>query len=681
MSSRTSITKKACDGCKIRKIRCGGGQPCRSCFNARIKCTYIRVQQPRGPQKLRATTKYLIDQAQRGVEIHTSLPSAPLSGEVLENDHTPTPVPQKCGAKSERSRIPTNILASPLYIYHVRMYPVWPIVDVESVMSILQQDTEEKDHETYALATAVAAATIAQLRLGQNSLLDKSITADTFASECMKARRSCDYRSRLNLNNVRTAFFLHVYYENQQSGASESLLYLREAITLAQMMYLHREASYSGLSPDEQQMRRRVLWLLFVTERGVCILHKLPVVLRTDISTPELDANDEPQVLPAFLKLLNLFRLFEQSKMFDIIEDDHGGMESISNEVHNLDKRFLGLLQDNLQDGSALLDHISDVQKADLCVTRHWMRMILWKVSSKKRAQGSSHWPTSPSFPILVAKELLNIVSQLPRAAIEAHGLGMELKLYEIASSLADAVIDLAMLPRAPAWDNESRPSNILARLHSILSTFRGGGNKELAELLYKKMADAQARSGPALSPPIRDPHIPVKSKMLPGTIDSIPGGERLAHKGPTVAVEAASPMPDDIDTIGNWPSQHSVMQPMGQHAQDSISLEQASGYNDLQSLEDMLFPTFSGTFPPQPDFSQCAYDPCLSTLPYPSLDDMRNTPLSFSSLSPSLPSGSVEMLISDFISQIPESQFPPDPYFSGNDFLDPALTGEGFLA
>ncbi|PWY95257.1 C6 transcription factor [Aspergillus sclerotioniger CBS 115572] len=683
MSSRTSITKKACDGCKIRKIRCGGGQPCRSCFNARIKCTYIRVQQPRGPQKLRATTKYLIDQAQRGVEVHTSLPSAPLSGEVLENDHIPTPVPQKCGATSERSRIPTNILASPLYIYHVRMYPVWPIVDVESVMSILQQDTEEKDHETYALTTAVAAATIAQLRLGQNSLPDKSITADTFAAECMKARRSCDYRSRLNLNNVRTAFFLHVYYENQQSGASESLLYLREAITLAQMMCLHREVSYGGLSPDEQQMRRRVLWLLFVTERGVCILHKLPVVLRTDISTPELDANDEPQVLPAFLKLLNLFRLFEQSKMFDIIEDDHGGMESISNEIHSLDKRFLGMLQDNLQDGSALLDHISDVQKADLCVTRHWMRMILWKVSSKKRPGSSSHWPTSPSFPILVAKELLNIVSQLPRAAIEAHGLGMELKLYEIASSLADAVIDLAMLPRAPTWDNESRPSNILARLHSILFTFRGGGNKELAELLYKKMADAQARSGPALSLPIRDPHIPVNNKMLPGTTDSVPGGEKLAHKGPTAAVEAASPMPDDIDPIAHWSSQHSGMQPMGhEYSQDSISLgHEASGYNDLQSLEEMLFP---GTaFPPQPDYSQCAYDPCLSTsLPYSfSLDDTRNTPLSLHSLSPSLPSGSVEMLINDFISQIPEGQFPSEHYFSGNDFLDPALSGEGFLA
>jgi len=33
------------------------------------------------------------------------------------------------------------------------------------------------------------------------------------------------------------------------------------------MMGLHRESSYEGLPYEEQQLRRRILWLLFVTER------------------------------------------------------------------------------------------------------------------------------------------------------------------------------------------------------------------------------------------------------------------------------------------------------------------------------------------------------------------------------------------------------------------------------
>lgn len=147
------------------------------------------------------------------------------------------------------------------------MYPVWPIVDVEHLVSILQRDIEDTDLETYALATSIAAATIAQLRLGDGSLPDETATADTFAEECLKARMESEYKSKVDVNNVCTSFFLHVYYENQQSGGSKSLLYLREAISLAQMMNLHRESSYAALPLQEQQIRRRVLWLLFVTER------------------------------------------------------------------------------------------------------------------------------------------------------------------------------------------------------------------------------------------------------------------------------------------------------------------------------------------------------------------------------------------------------------------------------
>jgi hypothetical protein len=148
----------------------------------------------------------------------------------------------------------------------MRMYPVWPILNIESLISVLHEDTERKDLSTYALATAVAAATLAQLKLEDLTTGD-SPTADAFADECLHARDSCGYRSQPSLDNIRTSFFLHVYYENQQSGGSESLLYLREAITMAQMMRLHQEASYIGLSPEEEQLRRRILWLLFVTER------------------------------------------------------------------------------------------------------------------------------------------------------------------------------------------------------------------------------------------------------------------------------------------------------------------------------------------------------------------------------------------------------------------------------
>ncbi|KAF7588569.1 hypothetical protein BBP40_005488 [Aspergillus hancockii] len=497
-STKPSVTKRACDGCKIRKIRCGGGQPCRSCTKAGIKCTYVRVQQCRGPRRLRSTTQYLIEQAQSNGENYDVSVSPRLSDASIEKRSSNT-TPMLQGTEGDNSRIPTDILTSPLSIYHVRMYPVWPIVNVGEVVSVLQQDPDGHDNETYALATALTAATIAQLRLEQTPGAGDSMTADNLAAECLRARDLCNYRLKASLNGIRTSFFLHVYYENQKSGGTESLLYLREAISMAQMMGLHREASYSNLSFEERQLRRRIIWLLFVTER-------FPVALKTNISAPEVDEHDESQVLPAFLKLLGLFQNFEKSGMFDIIQDETSELQPGANQAGHVDWPFLESLQRNLQDGSMLFDHISDVQKADLCVTRHWMRMILWKLSPKNPLTSSPSADQSMSlcFPVSVAKELVGIVSQLPRSAIEAHGLGMELKIYEVANSLADAISNRAVLPHSPEWDGDNRPNYILFRLHSILSTFRGGGNKKLVDILYRKMAEAQLLAGPSFSAPLR---------------------------------------------------------------------------------------------------------------------------------------------------------------------------------
>jgi hypothetical protein len=40
------------------------------------------------------------------------------------------------------------------------------------------------------------------------------------------------------LNSLRIAFFLDVYHDNQDAGGTKSRLFLREAITLAQIMGL-----------------------------------------------------------------------------------------------------------------------------------------------------------------------------------------------------------------------------------------------------------------------------------------------------------------------------------------------------------------------------------------------------------------------------------------------------------
>jgi hypothetical protein len=64
MTERKAI-KRACDGCKIRKIKCSEVSPCEGCVAIGIHCTFKKGQRTRGPRNLRAKTLQVIAQTQR----------------------------------------------------------------------------------------------------------------------------------------------------------------------------------------------------------------------------------------------------------------------------------------------------------------------------------------------------------------------------------------------------------------------------------------------------------------------------------------------------------------------------------------------------------------------------------------------------------------------------------------
>lgn len=104
------------------------------------------------------------------------------------------------------------------------MFPVWPVVRVEEIIARLQRN--EEDVENYALATAVGAATVAQLKLTRASLGGDAVTAEMMEAECQRTRSIDKAGAPVNLTTLRIAFFLHVYHENQEAGGIKSLLYL-----------------------------------------------------------------------------------------------------------------------------------------------------------------------------------------------------------------------------------------------------------------------------------------------------------------------------------------------------------------------------------------------------------------------------------------------------------------------
>jgi hypothetical protein len=460
MSGR-KVAKRACDGCKVRKIKCSEVAPCEGCVQAGIACTFIKNPRLRGPRKLRRSTLDEIELTQRqwedstqrqweatGLVVPTTAPQIPLSEITDESVFAP-------------SKVASLVLQ--LCIYRLRMYPVWPIIKVERLVAALQKP--QPDIEVFAMAYAVAAATIAQIKPASDSN-PGAVTAEFMEAQCQYAKARRDASQPPNVTTVRIAFFLHVYYENQEPGGLKSILYLREAISIAHLMGLHRESYYTMVEPEEQQIRRRTLWLLFVTERGVSILHKLPVILKTKAEFPSTQDTDEASVLSAFQKLIGLFWSFDQSGIFDALDSADFDMSMITRS-QSLDNNNISSLYQRL--GAITLDTkgMGDVQAVDIALTRQWMRVLLWRLSQGQQIFTSNDAALA-SNPIQIASEFLAAIQSVPETAIEAHGPGLELKVFEVASSVVDAVaLGLASPPQQP--ESSITPEDILTRLQRLL--------------------------------------------------------------------------------------------------------------------------------------------------------------------------------------------------------------------
>ncbi|RYP93833.1 hypothetical protein DL770_000029 [Monosporascus sp. CRB-9-2] len=390
---RQKLARQACDACRVRKTRCSETSPCDACIASGIPCKFTKVLSKRGPRSLRPHTLQRISASSQG-----------LPGDEQAEDHTPSLGAGLMGtdpASDQYSDL--EELISFLAIFQERLYPVWPIVDVAPLISDLSK--ERTDPRAHILADSIRLATAAQLRRDTGASLDALSTR----------LATCDHQ--MDLTSVQTSFFLHIIHENETPGGTKSLIYLRQAITVAQMMRLDRESSYTSLPETEQQMRRRILWLLYVTERGVALLHRLPVILKPTTLFPF--PQDDTHVLPAFLELVHLFWIFDQSGIFEILEDADCNGPTVP-----MAQRCLDILQDTLRENSTNFEPSNYVQKADLFVTRQWMRTVVW------RAAASLGLHATALNPVRIGKEFLSFMSQLPREAIESHGPTIEYKTF-----------------------------------------------------------------------------------------------------------------------------------------------------------------------------------------------------------------------------------------------------------
>ncbi|KAF2645885.1 hypothetical protein P280DRAFT_495615 [Massarina eburnea CBS 473.64] len=495
MASRKG-TRRACDPCSVRKVRCDGNQPCSRCEATSWECTYLKRHGKSGPKGPRRTTETAIRRLQErsrsdlqlktGSESDTSLDDAspidfpvldilppptsslPLSGLVWPEVMSPT----YPGARIDPQRIAIASISHYLEVYQARGYSIWPVIDTEALLARLL--TQPDDMEAYGLATAICAAAINQFQIdaepGSPVEGHFRVSSALFESEAQEARKKSDHMENITIWSLLSSFFLHVYSADTGRMAA-STVFLGEAITKAHIIGLHKPVFYLSMDMEQRQHHLRIYWLLFITERAHSIQHDVPTMLIRAPELPQLENLNNGSVTPAFIHLCRLFNILDVT------------ITSDPSTARNALRRA----QQQLSDDESFLSLDNELQRADISMTQQWMRIFLWQHALNVTNLRSTNVDNEFSFgfPNTVAKSTLSFLSTLPRESLEAHGPGMESKLFDIANSLADVMICV------PSFNQESGfgvgPRDLIHSLSTLLSSFRGG-NPAVMNILQEKL-------------------------------------------------------------------------------------------------------------------------------------------------------------------------------------------------
>lgn len=298
-------SKQACDNCRRRKIKCSRDLPCDKCSHLLLNCSYSDVLRRKGPKfrtlyplapshplsqpppapapedtstahdgyneytqqdtpaSLSAPSSFFQYQHQFQYQPLQIVPSPPDSS--TDSDHS-------SNARPHARRLTSPILLAHVNVFLKYLFPIMPVVRREE----LQRDSHHPERvsaQRYAFLAALCAATHIQLNLDGGPASDTTavdgrglMSGEELLAEAVRARKECDVVEDMNVESLLTSLFLFASYGNLNKQ-KQAWFYLCQATSMVFTLGLHRESTYTSLGIEDAEEKRRVFWLLFVTER------------------------------------------------------------------------------------------------------------------------------------------------------------------------------------------------------------------------------------------------------------------------------------------------------------------------------------------------------------------------------------------------------------------------------
>ncbi|KAF5017832.1 hypothetical protein F66182_10203 [Fusarium sp. NRRL 66182] len=486
----------ACHGCRVRKVKCDDGNPCSPCRQFDVQC--IRSTAPRKRQnpkrgRLVAQAREGNVQQQMGPSPSASVsPSAVHSTPHAANEWPPGSSPGSASASgsypgpvSPTSEVyTTGFFHALLPEFEKVVYPFSPAVTSDDIVASISM--MHHNFEDAALVYAYAAVTTFLSQTADNThgsvaaqinnLVYHSLEAHNRAGLGNHGVGRLDEVLPASIKRIMTCIYLEISTMGL-SRLDRSFSFIREAISLIQVMELHqRTLPDPTQTPYPMARFQQVYWEAYIHEKFLTIADGYPSImppLNTNLSA--MDAATPEHIRVGFNCLIELFLILDETFLacWQSQRDAISGLtvQWIESKQVQLDQAEMNAATAEARMGAAGHVGFTELQRADLFITRLWLRTVLWQLALsqgllRSGSSDTTHEGLSLQFPASrLSIQLRNLVGRLDSiVSIATQGSGIIQKLFEIASTIADVLA----LPAGPDEAGGEFRSHIKDFLHVV---------------------------------------------------------------------------------------------------------------------------------------------------------------------------------------------------------------------
>ncbi|KAK0946404.1 hypothetical protein LTR29_002166 [Friedmanniomyces endolithicus] len=354
------------------------------------------------------------------------------------NDDTPTPP-----SPSTIRREDAALFEGYLHDYEVYVYPFHPIISVsEARDSIAHMDVSTEARAFVYGLVAVSINLTHSLRTTEASPglpCDPSVQVAQWASRALEAMSPILLENDVTVRRITTVLFLHVCLMGLRRHVL-AFYYLRQAVSMVQMLRVDdASAIMASAGSSEQARRERLYWEVFVHERFYSISEQRTVLLLPLTRLPDLDDRFPYSVHHGFVQIIRLFLLIDSDFLAKWFATFHGVQDVTPDWIRAKHAEIDAESAGNDEEVTGL----SEMQQADLVITKHWLRMLVWQIAMSKCLLSSeaSERHMSLLFPVRISARLRKLLTDISKQAIEVHGSGIQQKLFELTDTIGNVIL------------------------------------------------------------------------------------------------------------------------------------------------------------------------------------------------------------------------------------------------